>query len=195
MVELNRAGMVSAAEPPAVGDCPPHYPAHLAERWHLPDGTPTVIRPIRPSDLTIESAFAAGLSAKSSYRRLLSSRQLQADELWRFANIDYDRQLALVVVGQIDGTQRQLAVARYVRDARNEDAEFAIVVGDAWQGCGLGVKLMHSLIGAARQAGVGRLSDVTLSTNLPMLALARKLGFTLRREPGDSTITRLSMLL
>lgn len=195
MVELNRAGMFSRAEPRAIGTDPPRYPAHLAETWCLPDGTPTVIRPIRPSDLEIETAFAAGLSAESGYRRLLSLRQLQADELWRFVNIDYDRQMALIVVGQFDGAERQLAVARYVRNVQNEDAEFAIVVGDAWQRCGLGMKLMQSLISAARQAGVGRLSDITLSTNLPMLALAQKLGFMRWREPRDATITRLAISL
>ena len=53
---------------------------------------------------------------------------------------------------------------------QNEDAEFSIVVADAWQRCGLGIKLMQNLINAAKQAGVVRLNDVTLSTNLPMLA-------------------------
>lgn len=171
------------------------YPFHLVERWQLRDGTPTLIRPIRPSDLGIETAFAVGLSAQSSHRRLLSPRKLQPDELWRFTNVDYDRELALIAVSRIAGVEQQLAVARYVRDASNGEAEFAVVVADAWQRFGLATKLLGSLISAAKLAGVVQLSDITFSTNLPMLALARNLGFKMARMPGDATVKRLELML
>lgn len=171
------------------------YPLHLIESWPLPDGMPTVIRPIRASDLAIETAFVAGLSRETGYQRLLSPRYLQPDELRRFTDIDYDREIALIATTGESGSERQLAVARYVRSAQGDDAEFAIVVGDAWQGCGLGTKLMRSLICAAEHAGVRRLTGITLSTNQGMLKLARKLGFKLQRELGDATITRLVMTL
>jgi acetyltransferase len=173
----------------------PGYPGHLIEDWRLPDGTRVTIRPIRPEDLALETAFVAGLSRETGYRRLLSPRQLQPDELWRFTHIDYEWELALIATADIAGAEQQLAVARYVRDGQGEQAEFAIVVGDAWQASGLGTKLLQSLIRAAAQAGVRRLSASTLSNNEGMLALARKLGFQLLRDPGDTTVTYLSMTL
>jgi acetyltransferase len=172
---------------------PQGYPQHLVEHWRLPDATPVEIRPIRPSDLALETEFVRTLSPQSGYQRLMSSRHPQADELWRYTHIDYDRELALVACASIDGVDRQLAVARYVRDASGDHAAFAIVVGDAWQGCGLASQLMRSLIRAARDCGVRRLNDFTMSTNVAMLKLARKLGFTLQRDPLDATITRLSL--
>jgi len=183
------------ATPTPAQDDPPNYPGHLIEDWLLPDSTRVCIRPIRPQDLALETAFVAGVSPETSYHRLLSWRHPLPDELWRFTHIDYEREMALIATARIDDTQRQLAVARYVRDAQGEQAEFAIVVGDAWQGSGLGTKLMACLIRAAAQAGVQRLGDITLSSNVAMLALARKLGFRLQREPGDATITRLLLTL
>lgn len=166
---------------------------HLIERWQLPDGTPVTIRPIRPDDLAIETAFVNGLSHDASYNRLFSPRHLQPEELWRFTHIDYEREMALIATACMDGREQQRAVARYVRNEEDTEAAFAIVVGDAWQGTGLGTRLMRKLIAAARAAGVRRLADVTLSTNEGMRALSRKLGFTIQRDPHDATVTNLTL--
>lgn len=166
---------------------------HLIESWQLPDGTPVTIRPIRPDDLAIETAFIEGLSPEAGYNRLFSPRHLQPEELWRFTHIDYEREMALIATACIAGCERELAVARYVRNDEDTEAAFAIVVGDPWQGTGLGTRLMRSLIAAAKAAGVRRLADVTLSTNEGMRALARKLGFIVKRDPRDATITRLTL--
>jgi hypothetical protein len=101
--------------------------------------------------------------------------------------------MGLVATARIDGAEQLLAVARYVRDAQGDQAEFAIVVGDAWQGSGLGTKLMRGLIAAATRAGVRRLVDVTLSESKAMLALAGRLGFRLQHDPGDARVTRLEL--
>lgn len=166
---------------------------HLIESWQLPDGTPVTIRPIRPDDLAIETAFVERLSPEAGYNRLFSPRHLQPEELWRFTHIDYEREMALIATACIDGREQQLAVARYVRNGQDTEAAFAIVVGDKSQGSGLGTHLMHKLIAAAKAAGVRRLADVTLSTNEGMRALSRKLGFTIKRDPGDATITNLTL--
>ncbi|WP_253819886.1 hypothetical protein [Variovorax paradoxus] len=71
------------------------YPSHLVEDWQLRDGTAVRIRPIRADDLAMHAAFVAGLSNETGYRRLLSPRKPQPDELWRMTHIDYDRELAL----------------------------------------------------------------------------------------------------
>jgi acetyltransferase len=76
-----------------------------------------------------------------------------------------------------------------------DSAEFAIVIGDCWQRRGLGEGLLNSLIATAAEAGLQTLTGITLSTNLPMLRLAKKLGFALRYEPGDATLMRLSLTI
>ena len=102
--------------------------------------------------------------------------------------MDFSRDMALAAATMLDG-ETLLGVARYVRDRSGDAAEFAIVIADAWQGRGIGRRLLAKLIEAARRRGVKRLYGDILATNRPMLELARKLGFELGRHE-DATITR-----
>ncbi len=170
------------------------YPAHLVERWTSRDGVTLVIRPIHPDDDAIEAAFIASLSFETGYQRLLSARIPQADEIERFTHIDYQREIAFVAIEERDGVEQMCGVARYVVEDEGI-AAFAIVLADAWQQRGLGHCLMTRLIAHARRAGVKALSDITLSTNSGMLALARRLGFRIAYERGDATVTRMRLVL
>jgi len=174
------------------------YPSHLVEDWQLRDGTPVQIRPIHADDLAMHTAFVAGLSNETGYHRLLSPRKPQPDELWRMTHIDYAHELALIATTEIDGVEQQMGVVRYVRGETPETAhvaEFAVVIADAWQHHGIAHKLMRKLIDAAAAAGVQQLADITLYDNTGMLALARKLGFKLQRDPGNPNVTRLRLAL
>lgn len=162
-----------------------------ADRWHLNDGTPVTIRPIEPGDLRMERRFVYGLSAETRYQRLLSTRKLLPGELERLTRIDPAREMALVAVASIDGRDTELGVARYVRDAEGGGSDFAIVIGDRWQGHGLGETLLRALLAQASAVGVQSMGGITLSTNVRMLALARKLGFSLKRDRDDATVTNL----
>ena len=152
------------------------------------------IRPIRAADFALERAFVDGLSAATGYQRLMSTRRLSDDEVRHFTDIDPRREVALIAVTVVDGKERQVGVARYVKDEHAPgEAEFAIVLSDAWQRCGLGAKLLASLIDAARRDGVRRLVATTLSSNNGMLALARRMGFTLALNTASATITDLTL--
>ncbi len=87
-----------------------------------------------------------------------------------------------------------MGVTRLVTTPDRQDAEFAIIVGDAWHGKGLGSKLMERLIEVAREMGVKRLRGDVLSDNHPMLALAKKNGFSLTRDAAGETV-KLEMTL
>jgi acetyltransferase len=166
-------------------------PGCIAEAW-LPDGTPVRIRPIRRSDLELERRFVCGLSPRTRYLRLLSGRQLLPGELERWTDIDPAREIALIaLVTDGDGDQ-EIAVARCALDAEDPLRwDFGIVVGDAWQAQGLGEALLRRLMACANDAGIAVLSSITLSENHRMLSLARRLGFSVRREVGDATLTRI----
>lgn len=164
-------------------------------QWHLVDGTPVTIRPIEPGDLAMERRFIYGLSAQTRYQRLLSARKLLPGELERLVHIDPAREMALVAVATIDGRDTELGVARYVRDESGDGSDFAIVIGDRWQGQGLGEELLRCLIEQATAAGVGAMGGITLSTNAGMLSLAQKLGFSLKRDRGDASVTNLHRVL
>jgi acetyltransferase len=164
------------------------------ETWRAADGTVITIRPIRAADLALEQEFVKGLSKPTGYQRLMSARSPSLEELKRFTDIDYERELALIATTPVQGRERQIGVARYVKESSSSgDAEFAIVLSDDWQGRGLGTKLLVSLVAAAKSHGVRRVVGTTLSVNTGMLALGRKLGFKLASDPRVATITNLTL--
>ena len=163
------------------------------ETWVADDGTVITIRPICAEDLALEQEFVNGLSASTGYQRLMSARRPSLEELKRFTDIDYERELALIATTPVEGRERQIGVARYVKQSPPGEAEFAIVLSDDWQGRGLGTRLLMSLLLAAKNHGVRRLVGTTLSQNNGMLALGRKLGFKLAADPGSATVTNLTI--
>jgi acetyltransferase len=103
-------------------------------------------------------------------------------------------EVALIATSCSGIGERIVGVARYTRDDAHA-AEFAILLADAWQGRGVGSKLLGRLIEYAREAGVMRLRGVTLSTNSRMLLLGRRLGFRQRKSPAQSWLTVLELSL
>ena len=109
-------------------------------------------------------------------------------------NVDYSRDMALAATTMLGGKETLIGVARYVLERDNQSAEFAIVVADAWQGRGIGTRLLRELIDVSRNRGLKRLYGDILGMNRPMLELVRKLGFTLERHE-DPTLTRAVLAL
>jgi acetyltransferase len=161
------------------------YPNQYTAPWRLRDGTEVVVRAIRPEDEPLLVAFHEGHSERTIRMRFFSMvKALTRDSLIRLCHLDYDREIALVAVHAPEGGPQRIAgVSRYYLTPETRDAEFALVVGDAWQGRGLGRHLLSRLIEVARDRGVKRLVGSVLSENNPMLRLTRELGFA--QQPTD----------
>jgi acetyltransferase len=162
------------------------YPVELEAEVTLRGGTKVLVRPIRPEDAARELRFFDGLSERSRYQRFMQHLpQLPPRMLARFTQLDYDRELALVaVVGD-----EFIGVGRFAPNADGATAEFALVVGDAWQGKGLGRILLQRLKEEAKRAGYEALVGAILEANHDMLDLARRLGFAEESRSGtDVTV-------
>jgi acetyltransferase len=161
------------------------YPKELEQHIDWMDRK-LLIRPIRPEDETTLADLIASLDPEDSRMRFFGTmRKLPRSQLARFTQIDYDREIALVAIERdANGTERSLGEARMVADPDNAVAEFAILVASDVKGGGLGRVLMESLIACARNRGIGELRGETLSENIRMQDLARKLGFELKTGPG-----------
>ena len=172
------------------------YPSGLVERVALEGGTMATIRPIRPEDAAIEAAFVHGLSEQSRFMRFMFAiHDLTPAQLSRFAQIDYDREMALIAVLDAPDGERQIGVARYITLEDGETCEFAIVVADDWQGRGLARRLFALLIDTARNRRLKVMTGVTLRENSRMLDLARAKGFAVRMDDEDPTLSRMTMSL
>ena len=73
--------------------------------------------------------------------------------------------------------------------------EFAITVTDPFGGVGLATALMTALIDEAKRRGLKEMEGFVLSTNQPMLRLAKRLGFSIASEPSDPTVRHCRMTL
>jgi GNAT superfamily N-acetyltransferase len=163
------------------------YPQHLVRNRVLFDGTPVTIRPIRADDSGMEQDFVRHLSDDSRHFRFMASmRELPEKKLKAFTEIDYDRHMAFVDTIAQNGKDVEIGVARYVATEKSGACEFAIVVGDAWQGSGVAGLLMISLQDAAREHGFKTMEGLVLATNHKMLKFARQLGFKRHSNPGEA---------
>ncbi len=173
-------------------------PEDLAESWQIIHGYSISIRPLRRSDLEIESAFVEGLSQETRHNRLLGGAiRISRAYLEQLTSVDYDRAMALAAVVMSADTEVLIGVARYVMDnspvGGPTQCEFAIVIADAWQGRGIGWRMLQKLIDVARSRDIPRMYGDILSTNQAMLKMVRRLGFRNVRHPDDATLTRASL--
>lgn len=172
------------------------YPNGLSDSMQLPGGPVATIRPIRPEDAAIESAFVHGLSEQSKFLRFMFGlRDLTPAMLSRFTQIDYDRELALIAVIDTPQGEQQVGVVRYTTLPDEETCEFAIVVGDEWQGKGLARRMFSRLIEAARERRLKVMTGVTLRENSRMIELSRSLGFQTRTDPDDPELVQMTLQL
>ncbi len=170
------------------------YPTKYYAEWQLKDGTPVIIRPIRPEDEPLMVKFHGTLSDRSVYLRYLHtmklSQRVSHERLTRICFIDYDREMALVVEHHdpVSGEREILAVGRLQKLPGTNEAEFAALVSDNWQGQGIGPELVSRLINIARDEKIERIRADVLADNSVMQRILSKSGFKLHREIGDATI-------
>lgn len=134
----------------------------------LKSGRRVGIRQLGPDDgARLEAAYEL-LSPESRYRRFMAPKpHLSPSEVRYLVEVDGTEHFALAAVASED-PDRIVAVARFVRLAEEPDAaELAIVVGDPYQGEGLGNLLVRRLALAASERGIRRFRATMLADNGP----------------------------
>lgn len=167
------------------------YPQHLDAACTLKDGTRVQLRAIRPEDEPLMVGFHETLSDESVYYRYFTALSLKQRtnhaRLARLCFIDYDREMAVVAVqtDRLSGKPRILGVDRLFKEHGRNEAEFAIVVSDRWQGRGLGGVLLDKLVAIAREEKLARVHGTMLGENLAMRILCERAGFRVRQQDGE----------
>ena len=164
------------------------------ERSTLRDGTPVVIRMVRPDDKERLRRGFHRLSPEARYLRFFTPKtDLSEDELRYLTEIDGVRHVALGAVRAGDD-EDGLGVARFiVLDDTPGTAEAAVAVLDEVQGQGLGTLLFLRLLAAARERGVSRVRCELLGSNKAMTDLLKTLApeRTIQVEAGVVSIELL----
>ena len=151
--------------------------------FELEGGERVLVRPIEPGDKDRLVNGLRQLSEESIRKRFLAAKpRFTTSELRYLTEVDGVNHIALVAV-LADDPDQLVAVARCVRlPDRPATAEMAIVVGDPWQGQGLGRELARRLADTARAAGIRRFAATMLGDNEAARRLMRT--FARRLEEG-----------
>lgn len=173
------------------------YPSELEEELVLPDGQHLLIRPIRPEDEPDFQKIFARLSPEEIRLRFLHPMNVLPHTMAaRLTQIDYDREMALVVQAKNEVGEVELyGGVRIIADPDNERAEYAILLRREMTGLGLGPMLLRRIIEYARSRGIREIFGSVLNDNTAMLKLCRAFGFAVRMDKEDPGVMNVSLQL
>ena len=80
-----------------------------------------------------------------------------------------------------------IGVARLIKGHSTNEAEFAILIADAWQGMGMGTELLKLLVKVGR-GEAQRITGRILAENTTMLEVSRNIGFGLQWRAGGRRV-------
>jgi acetyltransferase len=175
------------------------YPVEYVFPKKLSDGTLVTLRPIMPEDEPLLAEFHKTLSETTIHYRYMANLRLQHrithSRLSRICFNDYDREIALVIERPTSTTEREIVgVGRLIKTPGRNEAEFAIVLSDSYQGKGLGTEVLRRLLDVGKQEHVKRIVGYILSDNLAMRRACTKLGFQVGYDP-DTEVFKAVILL
>jgi len=170
------------------------YPRQYLEEWRMDDGRNVTLRPIKPEDEPLEFQLFDSFSDKTWRQRFFGPRtEITHEEMTRYTNIDYRREMAIIGILEENGEEKMIGVGRLIIGPNQDTGEYAVVVGDPWQRLGLGEKLTDSIIGVAEDKNLQSIYATILKNNKPMLQLSRKMGF--EEVKRDSDTVKMEMRL
>jgi acetyltransferase len=169
------------------------YPIEYVGHWTLQNGTPVTIRPIRPEDEPLMVHFHETLSERTVYLRYFDpvklSDRISHERLARISFSDYAREIILVAEHHNEAGEPEIIAASRLSKLHDTDvAEFTILIGDAWQGQGLGTEILQRQIDIAQAEGVGRITSAILPEADNMRHIFEKMGFSIHQVPESESM-------
>jgi acetyltransferase len=158
------------------------YPSHYIKPIVLKSGLEVTLRPIKPEDEHMEKEMFSNFSERTQrFRFFQLIKDISHEELTRYTQIDYDREIAIIAEVKDEGRHKMAGVARLIADQYNETAEYAIVIADPWHEQGLGNKITDYILTIAKKHGIKTVYASILAVNHIMLHMFRTRGFKLRK--------------
>lgn len=164
------------------------YPEKYVQQSELSDGTPMILRPIKPEDEPLWLELLGSCSKESIYSRFRYNFHYDSHEIaTQFCFIDYAREIAIVAEVEAEGRKQLIGVGRLISDPDHETVEYAVLIADKWQHRDLGTILTKYCMEIANNWNLKKIIAQTTTDNKPMLAVFRKLGFKMNFS-SDGTV-------
>ncbi len=122
------------------------------------------------------------------YRFSKQIKTLSPELLVTLTQIDYDREIALAAIHHAESGEEMLGVGRLYGVMGAGTSEFSVVIGDPWQGLGIGAQLLAHLILIAKDRHIRNIWGLIQRENKNMIELARSLDFTIIGDPDDPQV-------
>jgi acetyltransferase len=159
------------------------YPKQVELLTLTKTGKEIYIRPLRPSDEPLIDELFKSLSPQSIFFRFLRYwTSVPPEIIAYFTKIDCELNVAMVALEKRQSEEQLLGLCGILRKPGSGRAEFAVVVRDEWQGIGVGAELARASLPAAKDLGIRELWGIVSPENTIMIAMADKLGFTIRKD-------------
>jgi acetyltransferase len=173
------------------------YPKELEEKIEIKDGRTLLLRPVVPEDEpSLHAGFAKLTPEEIRLRFLMPLKTLSHVMAARFTQIDYDREMALILTDPgVPGKTEIYGVVRIFADPDNQRAEYAIIIRKDLTGQGLGRLLMQRILDHAQRRGIKEIFGDVLRDNTHMLHLCRDLGFNIAPSEVEPDLVRVSLAL
>lgn len=160
------------------------YPTEWVRHMQLRDGTPILVRPVRPEDEPLYPPFFAAVTQNDLRLRFFAPvKEFSHTFIARFTQIDYARAMAFIALDDRSGAM--MGVVRLHSDAEYKNGEYAVLVRSDLKSRGLGWLLMQLIIEYARSEGLHAISGQVLQDNVTMLQMCRELGFQIEPDPQE----------
>jgi acetyltransferase len=170
------------------------YPKEWEGRIALADGTPVLVRPLRPEDEKMFPRFLDRVTPEDLRLRFFAPiKQFSHVFIARLTQLDYARAMAFVALDEAG--REMMGVVRLHADPNYETGEYAILLRSDLKGKGLGWQLMQLMIRYAQGEGLKRIEGQVLRENVVMLAMCRELGFRVESDPDDAGIEVVTLQL
>jgi acetyltransferase len=170
------------------------YPIQYVWDFTLKDGTPVVIRPIRPEDEPRMVKFHESLSERTVLLRYLDpiklADRISHQRLARISFIDYAREIILVAEHRNTrtGEPEIIAASRLSKLHDTNSADFTLVISDAWQGKGLGTEILRRQMEIAQAEGIHHIQSALLPEADNMRHIFQKFGFSVHPLPDKPSM-------
>jgi len=163
----------------------------------LGDGSPVLIRAIRPDDREALQDLVRRLSPESAYLRFFQAkRELSPEELRYYTDVDFQSHMALVAVVREEDVDLLIGTGRFFTGDVTVPgtAELSFLVDEAHQGLGTATHLLRHLARIARAGGIAEFRAGVITDNLKMLDVFSHSDLPMELVPkGGMTEVRLRL--
>ena len=159
-------------------------------RLRAKNGEDYVARAISISDVELLMRGYDALSDQSKWFRMLHALPHLTEEIaTKLCSPDPKTEVCLVIEGNGDLRGEIVGAARVSDIGERHIAEFAVTLRGEVRGLGLARQMLELLIDICRQEGCASVWGEIATANTHMLHLARRLGFAIRRDPDDFSLS------